>query len=213
MLQTTALALALAFAAGAALAQTGSGAGVSGGPGYEALEPLHGGATITSIVVEVEPPDAPGADALRATVRDALSLRPGDVWDPMLGAAIRARLKALPKIRTIDFAGRIVGGGVGRQLVVTVWPAMAAVEEPARGILVSRDLADFPVLYRRGGRYLQVILNASPTVSPPSLAMIQIRAVTSASIPSTPGAWTSGFRVFPSTRCSPRQTARPIAYG
>lgn len=149
------------LAGGAALAQTGSGsgAGVGGGPGYEALQPLHGGETITSIGVEVEPPDAPGADALKATVRDELNLRTGDSWDPMLGAAIRARLEARPEIRSIAFAGRALGGGVGRRLIVTVQPASDAAAEPPRGLLVTGDLADFPLLYRRGGRHLQVILN------------------------------------------------------
>lgn len=154
-----ALALALTLTPGAALAQTGSGAGVGGGPGYGALEPLHGGETITSIVVAVEPPDTPGADALRSMVLDAAGLRPGDLWDPMLGAAIRTRLEALPGIRAVEFAGRVVGGGVGRQLVVTVRPAAPEAQEPASGIMVSGDLGELPVLYRRGGHYLQVILN------------------------------------------------------
>ena len=155
------LALALALTAGAALAQSGpgNGAGVGGGPGYGALEPLQGGETIASVIVDVEPPDAPGADELKATVLAALRMAPGDLWEPMLGAAVRNELEALPEVRTIEFAGRVVGGGVGRQLVVTVRPMAAGAEGPARGILVSGDLADFPVLYRRGGRYLQVILN------------------------------------------------------
>ncbi|WP_200239725.1 hypothetical protein [Thiohalocapsa halophila] len=143
------------------IAQTGagSGAGVGGGPGYEALQPLHGGETITSIVVDVEPPNTPRADQLQASVRDALGLRPGDPWDPMLGAAIRARLEARPEIRTVAFAGRAVGGGVGRELIVTVRPATAEAAAPPRGLLVTGDPGDFPVLYRRGGRHLQVILN------------------------------------------------------
>jgi len=155
------LALALALPASAALAQSGpgSGAGVGGGPGYDALEPLQGGETITSIIVEVEPPDVPGAEKLRAQVLAALRIAPGDLWDPMLGAAVRVHLEALPEVRSVEFAGRIVGSGVGRQLVVTVRPTAVGAEAPARGVLVSGDLADFPVLYRRGGQYLQVILN------------------------------------------------------
>jgi hypothetical protein len=147
--------------AGATVAQTGagSGAGVGGGPGYEALHPLHGGETITSIVVDVEPPNAPGADELQASVRDALGLRPGDPWDPMLGAAIRARLEARPSIRAIAFAGRAIGGGVGRELIVTIRPATAETKAPPRGLFVTGDPDDFPVLYRAGGRHLQVILN------------------------------------------------------
>ena len=154
-------ALVWGLAAGAAIAQTGpgGGAGVGGGPGYGALEPLHGGETITSIVVAVEPADAPGAEALKATVLDGLGLAPGDLWDPMLGVAVRARLEALPGISTVELAGRGVGGGVGRQLIVVVRPATAEAEAPARGLLVTRDLADFPVLYRRVGSHLQVILN------------------------------------------------------
>ena len=154
-----AVALALTFISGAAPAQTGSGGGIGGGPGYGALEPLHGGETITAILVEVEPPDAPDADELRAKVLAALRLAPGDLWDPMLGAAVRARLEAQPEIRAVEFAGRAVGGGAGRQLIVTVRPVTAEAEESARGILVSGDLGELPVLYRRGGHYLQVILN------------------------------------------------------
>jgi hypothetical protein len=153
------LALVSVLTTGAALAQSGTGAGLGGGPGYDAIEPLLGGETITSIVVEVEPPDAPGADALRTTVRDALGLAPGDLWEPTLGAAIRAKLEALPEIQSAEFAGRAVGGGAGRQLVVTVHPAAASAVEPARGFLATGDLADFPVLYHRGGSYLRVILN------------------------------------------------------
>ena len=153
--------LVWALGSGHAVAQTGpgGGAGVGGGPGYGALEPLHGGETITSVVVEVEPPDAPWVEALKATVLQTLRLAPGDLWDPMLGAAVRARLEALPEFRAVEFAGRAVGGGVGRQLIVTVRPARAEALEPAHGILATGNLADFPVLYGRGGRHLQVILN------------------------------------------------------
>lgn len=154
-----AAALGLALAAGAARAQSGTGAGLGGGPGYGALEPLNGGETITSIVVEVEPPDVPGAEALKSLVLKALGFQPGDQWDPVLGAAVRARLEALPQIHSLAFAGRVVGGGVGRQLIVTVRPALIEAVESERGILVSGDLADLPVLYRQGGRYLQMILN------------------------------------------------------
>jgi hypothetical protein len=154
-----AAALVLALAAGAAHAQSGTGAGLGGGPGYGALEPLNGGETITSIVVEVEPRDAPGAEALKSLVLKALGFQPGDQWDPILGAAVRARLEALPQIQSLAFAGRVVGGGVGRQLIVTVRAALIEAVEPERGILVSGDLADLPVLYRQGGRYLQMILN------------------------------------------------------
>jgi hypothetical protein len=151
------LALIWALAAGAAVAQTGPGG--SGSHGYRALDPLHGGETITAIVVEVEPPDAPGAEALKARVRDKLDLAPGDLWDPMLGAAVRVRLEALHGIRAVEFAGRVVGGGVGREPIVKVRPAAAEALEPARGMLVKGDLADFPARYPRGGRYLQVVLN------------------------------------------------------
>ncbi|MEY6434200.1 alginate export family protein [Thioalkalicoccus limnaeus] len=149
------------MASGTAVAQTGAGigVGVGGGPGYEALQPLYGGETITAIIVMVEPPDAPGAERLDTTVRDALSLRPGDPWNPILGAAVRARLEARPDIRAIEFARREIGGGVERQLIVTVFPATVEASKPPRGLLVTGDPGDFPLLYRKGGRYLRVILN------------------------------------------------------
>jgi hypothetical protein len=145
-------------------AQTGAGGvGVSGGPGYAAVEPLLGGETITGVSVVFEPEDAQRAETLEAGVRHALRIGPGDRWEPTLGAAALAAVRALPGVRDATITARRDGEGTDRRLVVTLHLAPSA-KAPAPGFLISENVADLPVLYRRDGTFLKLELSAGSGV-------------------------------------------------
>jgi hypothetical protein len=103
-------------------------------------------------------PEGAAPAGLERDVRAALRLRPGDAWDPALGAASLAAVRGLARVRDAAFATARPAGATGGRLTVTV-SLDAATPGPTPGILRSGDPADFPVLYRGDDAFLAVEVN------------------------------------------------------
>lgn len=158
----SALAALLFFVAAPALAQgvgaSAGAAGASGGPGFSATEVLPANARVAGVRVEVSDLPASMAEAdLVATVRDALAFEVGSAWDPVLGAAALARVRALPNVRDVTLSGEPDRSGRGYRLVLHV-KAVARGALARSGLLLPGGEGDFPVLYRAGDRYLKLEL-------------------------------------------------------
>ena len=147
----------------AALAQgvgaSAGGPGTSGGPGYTATEVLPPGARISGVDIEVsEVPGTISEADFEDAARVALGFEAGSAWDPVLGAAALARIRALPNVTDVSLTGVHDRSGSGYRLVLRVQGGKA--EAPARtGLLVSDAEGQFPVLYRSGNTYLKAELS------------------------------------------------------
>lgn len=154
------LSLLPAFAWGQGVGASAGGVGVSGGPGYTATEVLPSGAYISSIEIRLSDiPEAVSASDFEASIRAALGIRAGTTWEPALGAAVLARVRAQPGVVAASLSAANDRSGRGYRLIVEVRGGAAAEAPVTSGLLAGDGMEAFPVLYRAGERYLKIELS------------------------------------------------------
>jgi hypothetical protein len=144
---------------GQGVGASAGGVGASGGPGYTATEVLPPGSLISGVEILVsDVPDSVSESDFEKTVRIALGVETGTVWDSVLGAAALARVRSQPGVLDASLTGTPDRSGNGYRLILKVRGGESAA--PARsGLLVEGASGQFPVLYRDERRYLKLELS------------------------------------------------------